>query len=165
MSLSFQQLTSSDPSLAHLAAVCGRTALQQHADTLRKALRKQNYTRPLDLVGGSAFQNEELPQNTFGSTVVGDYGYIFNPTSPEERAYIVRNAYIASHRRQRFVEPIDRLIRAAAMPAMTKIRAIEDTSQPAELTEVLREGRSLENQILLLVGSVGAGEIDVRRLP
>jgi len=35
---------------------------------------------------------------------------------------------------------------------------IEDTSAPTEILSVLRRGRSLEHQILLLVGSVGSGK-------
>lgn len=156
--LNFSQLSAADPSFARLLELCQRSTVQAHADVLRRSLRKATYVRPVSLVGGLAFQNEELPQNTFGATIVGDYGHIFNPKSPEDRAYIVRNAYIPSFRRQRFVEPIDRLIRAAVTPITATIPILSDTSNPTELTAALRERRSLENQILLLVGSVGSGK-------
>jgi hypothetical protein len=109
-------------------------------------------------VGGTAFQNEELPQNTFGATIAGDYGHIFNPKTREDRARIVREAYIGSLRRQRYVEPIDRLVRNAVAPIAAKIKPLGNSANPAEITAALRDRKKLENQILLLIGSVGAGK-------
>jgi hypothetical protein len=44
------------------------------------------------------------------------------------------------------------------MPATARLPTLEDTSAPSELNSVLRERRNLENQVLLLVGSVGSGK-------
>jgi hypothetical protein len=138
--------------------VVSRTVLQQHADDIRKRFRKPYYRRAVSFVGGQAFQNEELAPNTFGATIVGDYGHVFNPRTREDRALIVREAYVPSLRRQRYVEPIDRLIRTAISPTTAKLPTLENTSEPSELTSALRERRKLENQVLLLVGSVGSGK-------
>jgi RNA recognition motif-containing protein len=146
------------PGFAQLVETCGRPALQRHADELRRRLRKGTYHRPLSLIGGQAFQDEELPQNTFGATIAGDYGHIFNPTSRDDRAHVVRHAYVPSLRRQRYVEPIDRVIRNAVTPPAAALRMLEDSSTPTELVDTLRDRRRLENQILLLVGSVGVGK-------
>lgn len=159
ISITLGQASPATLAFAQLIEKCGRGTMQAHADVLRRRLRRDTYTRPVTLVGGTVFQNEELAQNTFGATIVGDYGHIFNPKTPEDRANIVREAYIASHRQQRYVEPIDRLIRNAVAPSAAKIRALEDTRQPREVADVLAaDHKKLENQILLLVGSVGAGK-------
>ena len=159
MSLTLAELSPASISFANFSSMCNRRAMQSYVDGLRAQLRQQAYVRPVSLVGGTAFQNEELAQNTFGATIVGDYGHIFNPKTPADRARIARDAYIASLRQQRYVEPIDRLIRNAVAPSAAKIRALENSREPRELTNVLSvDHRKLENQILLLVGSVGAGK-------
>jgi len=158
MVIDFVELTTASASYARLIEHCQKSTLQAHADRIRRRCRKPTYTRALSLVGGLGFQNEELAPNTFGATIVGDYGHIFNPRTREERAYVVRNAYIRSLRRQRYVEPIDRLIRSAVTPVTSPLRVIDDTGEPKELINVLRDRRALENQVLLLVGSVGSGK-------
>jgi energy-coupling factor transporter ATP-binding protein EcfA2 len=105
-----------------------------------------------------AFQSEELAQNTFGSTIAGDYGHIFNPKTKDDRELIARHGYIASLKHQRYVEPIDRLVRNAVAPSAAKIEPLHDSTAPTELLSALRDRKKLENQILLLVGSVGAGK-------
>ena len=135
-----------------------RSVLQSHADGIRRQFRHSKYSRPVDLVGGATLQNQELPTNTFGATIVGDYGHLFNPRTKQDRELIARHAYIPSLRRQRYLEPIDRLIRQASKPLAGSARVFDDTGKPAELTKALRERRRLENQVLLLVGSVGSGK-------
>ena len=135
-----------------------RSALQQHADGIRRRFRRPKYLRPVSEVGGDARQNQELPTNTFGSTIVGDFGHLFSPQTKQDRELIARHAYIPSLRRQRYLEPIDRLIRQANKPLVGGARVLDDTGNPAELTKALRERRRLENQVLLLVGSVGSGK-------
>ncbi|MBV8547528.1 MAG: RNA-binding protein [Acidobacteria bacterium] len=159
ISLTLDELSPASVTFAQFVAACGRRSIQSYADDLRRRLRRAKYTRPVSLVGGTSFQNQELAQNTFGATIVGDYGHIFNPKTQEDRAQIVREAYIASLRQQRYIEPIDRLIRNAVAPSASKIRPIEDSRNPREVTTVLAsDHKKLENQILLLVGSVGAGK-------
>src|SRR5260370_9619764 len=124
MSLTLAELSPASISFANFSSMCNRRAMQSYVDGLRAQLRQQAYVRPVSLVGGTAFQNEELAQNTFGATIVGDYGHIFNPKTPADRARIARDAYIASLRQQRYVEPIDRLIRNAVAPSAAKISAL-----------------------------------------
>jgi hypothetical protein len=143
---------------ANLIDTCQRSQAQAVSDRMRKRFRKTLYARPVSRVGGTAFQNEELPQNTFGATIAGDYGHVFNPRSRQERALVVTRAYVPSTRRQRYVEPIDRLIRNTVAPVARGIAPLENTESPTEITAALRERRVLENQILLLVGSVGVGK-------
>ena len=110
---------------AHFVELCVRAALQRRADDVRRRFRRDNYVRAAQFVGGETFQNEEMPPNTFGATIAGDYGHIFNPRTRGERAFIARNGYVPSLRRQRYVEPIDRLIRNAVAPVAAKIEPLE----------------------------------------
>jgi hypothetical protein len=152
------QMSAAYVEFAKFVDVCRRAEFQNYADKIRARLRPQSHRRPVSLAGGTAFQSEELPQNTFGATIAGDYGHIFNPKTREDRARIVREAYIASLRQQRYVEPIDRLVRNAVAPTAAKFKPLENSTEPVEITTALRDRKKLENQILLLIGSVGAGE-------
>ena len=155
-----QHATLSSASVEYAAFVdqAQRSALQQHADGIRRRFRRRTYSRPVSVVGGAALQNQELPANTFGATIVGDYGHLFSPQTKHDRELIARHAYIPSLRRQRYLEPIDRLIRQASKLLAGGARALDNTGTPAELTKELRERRRLENQIVLLIGSVGSGK-------
>src|ERR1039458_857264 len=62
---------------------CQRATLQKYADEIRRRFRKPHYRRAVSQIGGASFQNEELAPNTFGSTIVGDYGHIFKPNPTE----------------------------------------------------------------------------------
>jgi hypothetical protein len=158
LQLSNDQMSAANINFAKFINLCKRGEFQNHADKIRARLRSHDYRRPVSLVGGTSFQGEELPQNTFGATIAGDYGHIFNPKKREDRARIVKEAYIASLRQQRYIEPIDRLVRNAVAPTASKIKPLENSKVPIEITAALRDRKQLENQILLLIGSVGAGK-------
>jgi hypothetical protein len=123
-----------------------------------KASTKPKYFKPRRMIGGLGIQNEEIGLNSFGARIQGELLYIFNPATIEDRALIVRNAYVGSKRRERFVEPIDRVIRAASPPSHVDSQLLEDTSNPKEITKRLAQLKPLENKILLLIGMVGAGK-------
>jgi len=145
-------------SFARFVEACRRDTLQAQVDEIRRSHKPSTHSRPVNLIGGISFQDEELPQNTFGATIAGDYGHIFNPKTREDRAVIVREAYVPSLRRQRYIEPIDRLVRNAVAPTAAKIKPLDDSSKPEEIATTLRDRTRLENQIMLLVGSVGVGK-------
>ena len=132
--------------------------LSAYAQSLSEAIRPDSLFKPRRFVGGTGFQNEEVGQNTFGSTLTATISSIFNPTTREERTYIARYGYIPSQRRERYVDPIDRVIRAARPPSETDAQLLEDTSKPTELISRLKEKATLEHKVLLLIGSVGAGK-------
>lgn len=151
-------IVSTNTDFARFLDVCRREALQSHVDEVRCRYRPKSHVRPVSLIGGLSFQDEELPQNTFGATIAGDYGHIFNPKTRDDRAVVVREAYVPSLRRQRYIEPIDRLVRNAVAPTAAKIKPLDDSSKPDEIANALRDRTRLENQVLLLVGSVGVGK-------
>jgi energy-coupling factor transporter ATP-binding protein EcfA2 len=132
--------------------------LSELGQNLSETVRPNGLFKPRRFVGGVGAQNEEVGRNTFGSTLTASIGSIFNPTSKSERAYIAKNGYIASRRRERYIDPIDRVIRAARPPSETDARLLEDSSNPSELVAKLKNRGDLEHKVLLLIGSVGSGK-------
>jgi hypothetical protein len=133
-------------------------AVDAALSTLLPLIRPRRFWKPRKLVGGVAFQREEVGMNSFGATISADFSNIFNPLSMEDRNFIARNGYISSKRRERYVEPIDRIIRASTPLSESRSTTLDDTSSPVEIVKVLRSPRQLEHQVMLIVGSAGAGK-------
>lgn len=114
--------------------------------------------RPKNLLGGKAVQGEELDRNTFGATVTSAISKVFNPISISDRKYIAKEAYVNSRRKQRYVEPIDKLIRAANCASISDAKQIEDTENPREIIDKLKDSSAIDRQVMLLIGSVGSGK-------
>jgi hypothetical protein len=146
------------PHIAKLIEIISWPALRTRSNALARQTRSQELYKPRRLIGGLAFQNEEVGQNAFGATLTSAISAVFNPTTPEERAIVARRAYVPSKRRERYVDPIDRVIRAARPPSEIHAAEIEDSSRPNELIGKLRNPKALEHKVLLLIGSVGSGK-------
>lgn len=132
-----------------------------------RAMEEFPKIRPLSRLGGTTSQGDSVPENSFGLIVSREFRNILNPADENDRANIIHNAYVESRRKQRHVEDIDRLIRAATPPDLRKINTIENTTQPTEVLSRFTELKRLSNQILLLIGNVGSGKstfIDFLRL-
>jgi hypothetical protein len=158
VSLEHNNLDPADAGYAELTKLCSREILEPRAlDLLKKGVPRP-YRRPVNNLGGLFVRNEEIGHNSFGARVQLQYRHLFNPTTPAERAYIAKHAYIPSKRRDDYVDPIDRLIRAAAPPSVSDARLIENTGKPDEFISSLDKGKELENHIILLVGGVGSGK-------
>lgn len=132
--------------------------LSAYAKDLSGIIRPDSLFKPRRLVGGSGLQNEEVGQNTFGSTLSASISAIFNPTTSDQRNFIARHGYISSLRRERYVDPIDKVIRAARPPSETDAQSLEDTSNPKEIISRFKDKVALEHKVLLLIGSVGSGK-------
>jgi hypothetical protein len=98
------------PSLAKFVDLLAWPKLQHLASRLAQSLRPQQLFKARRLLGGTGFQNEEIGHNTFGATLATSISPVFNPATSQDRAYIARNGYIPSRRRERYVDPIDRVI-------------------------------------------------------
>jgi hypothetical protein len=144
--------------MSELIASFGATALAKHYTSLLPSMRPTRYWKPVRLVGGLAKQKEQMSVNPFGATITTDFAHLFNPQSRADRRVIARQAYISSKRRERYIEPIDRVIRAATPPSVSNSRTLEDTEKPSEIIKPLRNPRALEHKVMLLVGSAGAGK-------
>lgn len=125
--------------------------------TIRKSVTLKT-SRPKTLLGGKAVQGEELDRNTFGATVTSAISKIFNPIAIYDREYIAKKAYVNSRRKQRYVEPIDKLIRAANNFSISDANPIEDTDNPKEIISKLKDKSAIDRQVMLLIGSVGSGK-------
>lgn len=141
-----------------LQQTAGWNALEQVAADIVRQIRPDKLKKPRRLVGGLSIQQEDVGHNTFGATISADFGKIFNPNSRDDRSFIARFGYIPSLRRTRYVDPIDRVIRASRPPSELYASKIEDTSNPKEVIDLLRGAKPLEHQVLLIVGSVGSGK-------
>lgn len=141
-----------------LVKLFGANALKKHYLSLLPKIKATRHWKPVRLVGGLAKQKELVPINSFGATITTDFAHLFNPQSRADRRYIARHAYISSKRRERYVEPIDKVIRAATPPSVTNSKTIDDTGNPSELVKPFRNARALEQKIMLLIGSAGAGK-------
>lgn len=147
-----------NPLFAMFVEFVSASTLSAEANTILQRLTKRPFTKPTKLIGGQSVRNEEIGHNAFGATLSLDYRYLFNPTSKQERAFIAKNAYIPSKRREQYIQPIDKIIRAAAPPSETDAILITNTEDPRELIETLKKANAIEQQVLLLIGNVGSGK-------
>jgi Cdc6-like AAA superfamily ATPase len=136
----------------------GFKALHRFYDSILPQIRPTRFWKPGRLVGGISVRNEEVAINSFGATITTDFSHIFNPLNLQDRENIAKNAYVSSKRRERYIEPIDRIIRGAVPPSEARSRTVEDTGSPRESFRALRRTRKLEHQIVLIVGSAGSGK-------
>lgn len=115
------------------------------------------YKKPVNLLGGKHVQNSQR-KNSFGETISINYRHLFNPNDDIERADIVKNAYVKVDKHLSHVDPIDRLIRKKISPSITHATEISDNIKPFEILSKLNNARNYNNQLLLLIGSVGSGK-------
>ena len=158
LSFSLDQADASNINFGKMVDLLQRKVLQEFANTELKLLHQKQFFRPLNMVGGQSARNEEIAPNTFGTSLAFRFKHIFNPMAREDRAFIVHNAYIPSLRRDRYINQIDRIIRAVAPPSISNAQLIENTSEPSEVVSKFETPKQLEHQILLLIGAVGAGK-------
>lgn len=140
------------------ASHCDGNALRRHAVAVHQKRRPARYRRPVDMVGGHSVQDERIEYNNFGKLLTSRFQNLFNPNTWEDRRRIVREAYVPSRRRERYVAEIDRVIEASVPPALKQAQLLNDSSHPVEITDRLRNPQELRNKILLLIGAVGAGK-------
>ena len=146
------------PAFAEFSRRLAPNALQGHARDVHERLRVGRYHRALSLVGGQTVQSELIAFNDFGRVLAAHFQSIFDPASYDDRLKIVRNAYVASPRKERFVGEIDRIIRNSSPLTVCEAQLIQNPAEPSEVSTHFQNLPSLKNQILLLVGSVGAGK-------
>ena len=156
--MAYSDLSVSSERMAELHGLIGRSALAHDFTRFAAAIRPTRLWKPRRMIGGISIQQEEVGHNTFGATISAEFAHIFNPHSREDRVRIARDGYIPSKRRQRYVDPIDRVIRGSRPPSETESKPIEDTSKPEEIFKALKTPKSLEHQVLLIVGGVGVGK-------
>lgn len=152
------EFTPSSEKMTQLHQLIGRTNLQRDYARVSSSIKPEKLFKPRRMIGGIAIQQEEIGHNTFGATISAEFAHIFNPATLDDRVRIARDGYIPSKRRERYVDPIDRVIRASRPPSETASRPFDDTSNPRELLNAFKEPKQLEHQVLLIVGGVGVGK-------
>ncbi|RUV39557.1 S1 RNA-binding domain-containing protein [Mesorhizobium sp. M7A.F.Ca.MR.148.00.0.0] len=158
LDISFDQIDRYSPQMSELIKLFGSVTLEKYYTSLLPVIKPSRYWKPVKLVGGLAKQKEQVPVNSFGATITTDFAHLFNPQSRADRSVIARQAYISSKRRERYIEPIDKVIRAATPPSVSNSKTLEDTGNPAEIIKPFRNARALEHKVMLLIGSAGAGK-------
>jgi hypothetical protein len=156
--LSLSDLSSTSEKMAKLQDAMAGNVLAATAASIQRSMKAKPGRRPRSLLGGGMVQNEEIQQNSFGTTISTDFSHIFNPSTPDERSFLAKNGYIHSRRRERYVEPIDRVLRAAKPNSSVQSQKIEDSGKPLEILQKFKNPKPLEKKVLLLIGSVGSGK-------
>lgn len=136
----------------------GLRKITKDSSLLRKEMRTNvTYKKPTHMLGGKHIQNQQI-KNSFGESISIQYRHLFNPTVEAERTDVVVNAYVQVQKHQSHVSPIDRLIRKKIRPSVQDTTEILDNISPQEIVDKLKVARNYNNQVLLLVGSVGSGK-------
>lgn len=138
--------------------IFNRKALKAHSDTINSLVRKNTvFTKPLYQLGGKFLIDKEI-NNSFGENIAIQYKHIFNPELEAEKNDLVRNAYVVVDKHESHINPIDRLIRKKLTPFAANATLVENTENPVEIINQLNKINSFNNQVLLLIGSVGSGK-------
>lgn len=132
--------------------------LKDQAESFLHTRHKVKFWKPKQMLGGNTVQNKEIGYNYFGDQLSLNFRPLFNPQTLEQRAFIVNNAYIGSERRNRYVDSIDRVLRAATPPSVTDPETIKTSDTPREIIKTLSEPKDLTGELILLVGHVGSGK-------
>lgn len=156
--LKLEELRPSSNNYSEIQKACSKSALERRTAEIQALINPSKLKKPRRLVGGTSIQQEEVGHSTFGATISADFGRIFNPTTREDRSFIARFGYIPSLRRTRYVDPIDRVIRASRPHSEVDATPIENSGKPQEVIDALKKFKGLEHQVLLIVGSVGSGK-------
>jgi len=132
--------------------------IRKSSQDIRKILRTNViFRKPTHLLGGRHIRNQQV-KNTFGESISIQNRHLFNPSNESERIDIVKNAYVKVQKHLSHVTPIERLIQKKIRPSIQDSIEILDTTKPKEIVSKLHNARDYNNQILLLVGSVGSGK-------
>lgn len=157
--LSINDLDSFDAEFIRFCDAFSKKAIGARAQAIKRTLRSTTrYFKPVHMLGGKTVVNEIVGDNSFGSNISIEYKYLFNPESSEDRASIIRNAYVTSKRKQAHVAPINKIIRAAIPTHIIDAREIADSGKPSEILDKFKNLARVKNEIFLLIGSVGSGK-------
>lgn len=158
LKLSFDEVEPFSAAMAAAQDLIGVESLKQRYKEFARILSPQRFFKARRLLGGLIVQQEEVGQNVFGSVLTAELAHIFNPISREERLRVAREGYVSSPRRDRYVDPIDRVIRAATPNWQSRSTLINDPASPQEILKPFNATKELEHRILLLIGEKGAGK-------
>ncbi len=152
------QVGPAHPAFGQFTRLLAFDSLRAHAAAVHAPNKPHRHFRAVSLIGGQTAQNEQIPFNDFGRVLAANFQSIFDPGSYEDRQKVVRDAYVGSPRKQRYLGEIDRIIRNSSPVLAAEVPLIQDPAAPVEVTRRFADLPSLRNKILLLVGAVGCGK-------
>lgn len=110
------------------------------------------FKNPIRLTGGKKIQNLEA-NNSFGENISIQYEHLFNPRLESEKENIVKNAYVKQYKTDAHIKPIDTIFERKIADLN-----IDNVLESANLLDHFKRLNELNNKVLLLIGSVGAGK-------
>ncbi|PRZ23281.1 type I restriction endonuclease [Flavobacterium granuli] len=113
------------------------------------------FKNPINLLGGKKIRNLES-SNSFGENISIQYRHLFNPNLEVEKNDIVKNAYVKLNKVESHILPIDNIFNKRLFDNEGTL--IYDFENPTEITSKFENPKNLNNQVLLLIGSVGSGK-------
>jgi len=123
------------------------------AKKLRALLGTESkFKNPITLIGGKKIQNLES-NNSFGESISIQYEHLFNPKLESEKENIVKNAYVKQNKLDAHIKPIDSIFERKIADLN-----IKNVGESDDLLEKFKTLNELNNKVLLLIGSVGAGK-------
>ncbi|MDB5012291.1 MAG: ribosomal protein [Daejeonella sp.] len=147
-----------DKKFNEFISVFAKSKLSKSVEILKKTIRRNiQFKKPLYLLGGNSIQNKQTT-NSFGETISIEYQHLFNPITEDEKVNVVKNAYVKVYKHESHLNPIDKLLRKKLHPSLNNTTEIGDNINPKEITNRLKSASRYNNQVLLLVGSVGSGK-------
>lgn len=113
------------------------------------------FKNPINLLGGKKIRNLES-SNSFGENISIQYRHLFNPNLEIEKNDIVKNAYVKLNKVESHISPIDNIFNKRLFDNNGTL--ISDFENPTEIISKFENPKNLNNQVLLLIGSVGSGK-------
>lgn len=113
------------------------------------------FNNPINLLGGKKIQNLES-NNTFGENISIQYEHLFNPKLESEKEGVVKNAYVKQNKLESHVKPIDTIFEKKI--SSQNIQLINNGENTTGIVNKFNDPEALNNKVLLLIGSVGAGK-------
>jgi hypothetical protein len=154
-----QNLSLTNELFSEFIVAYSNVTIEKHIKSIKAEYRGgTRFWKPTYMLGGRTTRNQSVGENSFGVNLSLEYKYLFNPETEEEREQVINNAYVESKRRLAHVSPIDRLIRSIVTPSKNVSVEINNTRNPEEIIEQLKDKKKIRNQICLLIGSVGSGK-------
>lgn len=130
-------------------------SLIQNAKQIRNKIGTDvRFKNPINLLGGKKIRNLES-SNSFGDNISIQYRHLFNPNLEAEKKDIVQNAYVKQSKMESHITPIETIINKR-LTNSNSVDSNETISQ--QITSKLQSPKDLNNQVLLLIGSVGSGK-------
>ncbi|MER9922969.1 hypothetical protein NKJ84_08440 [Mesorhizobium sp. M0048] len=79
LDLPFDEIDPYSTKMSELVNLFGAETLNRYYLSLLPHFKPVRYWKPVKLVGGLSKQKEQLPINSFATTITADFGHLFNP--------------------------------------------------------------------------------------